>query len=400
MLFKKYIITLSALLSVFFVILCGNIVFLYRSDELKDLSTIVAEQISENKIANLAKLSLLEYKIETYSQIKPEIIIIGSSTAMRFKQSMFTVPSYNLGGAGWGPYESAYVLEKVLNIHKPKVVLFSQDLFTLCDTANEIGQDVHVPRRVTGRHAINKGYENSFFIAFDLYLKGRITIAEYAKTLFSNFTISDFQSHFLGVFGKLSFKGLAKDGSLVNVSSKIDASKLPIKAANDGHFEICENSKFRFNMMKFLISRVQNMGINIIGLLPPLAPSLYNEVFDSSSKISTKNILLREQYKEFRFRSSKVGFDEFFDFTNPKSVRTFNCEFIDNIHFGDVVAAKILDKMNTEKSNLILSITNAEILVSMIKETWGFNSIIRDDYLAPFYSLLMDQRNGSAKCLS
>lgn len=396
--FKKYLFTLSIFFSAFLILLLGNIIFLYRSDELKDLSAIVTEQITENKIANLVKPSLLTYKIEAYAQQRPEIVIIGSSTSMRFKQSMFNVPVYNLGGAGWGPYESAYVLEKILNIHKPKVILFSQDIFTLCDTANEIGKKVHVPMRVTGMHAINKGYENSFMVAFDLFLKGHISIVEYIKVIFSNHTVSGSQSHFLGVFGKLSLKGLAKDGSLVNASPTLDTSKLPLNVASDGHFTICESADFRFDMLKFLISRVQDKGVKIIGLLPPLAPSGYRDLFDSSSQTSAKSISLRKQYIEFQSKVSHAGFDEFFDFTNPETVWSSDCEYIDNIHFGDVVAAKILIKMNKNKSNLIQATTSTELLYTMVAETWGFNSIVRDDYLEPFHSVLLEQRNSSLEC--
>ena len=392
--FKKYLISLFSMISLFLVFTLSSIIFMYRSDELKTLPVLVSEQISENKIANIVKSPLLPYRIEMYAQMKPEIIILGSSTAMLYRQSMFTRPIYNLGGAGWGPYESAYVLEQVLKIHKPKFILFSQDIFTLCDNANEINKSVSVPGSVTGFHAINRGYDSSISAVLDLFKKGHLSISDYMKVIFTDFTTTGYSANFFGVFGKISLRGIARDGSKVNASTLLDKSKLPFNVKNDSHFEVCKSSKFRFEMLEFLISRVQKMGVKILGFLPPLAPSAYQEIFIKNDKL----LPLREQYRNFRFRSSKVGFDEYFDFTNPDAVNAHNCEFIDNIHFGDVVAAKVILKMLQKKSNLMVDLSNLDILKSMVNETWGYNSIVYDDYLKPLKDSFIYQRDNSPKC--
>ncbi len=395
--FQKYLIALISFSGLLFGVLLLNVLMLYRAGELKDHSEMISEQVSENKFVNTTVTSILPYKIAMYARIKPDIVLMGTSTAQQFRQSMFKASFYNLGGTGWGPYESAYVLEKILKIHKPKIILFGQDMFALCDSQNEIGKTVEIPTRVTGGHALNRGYDNPFFPPFDLALKGHLSPAEYVDIVFTEFPDSGHQSHFLGVFGKLFLAGFAKDGSFVRIASELattrpETGKEEQLVGRGGHFNVCESSAFRLEMLEFLISRIRDMGVDLVGFVPPYAPKAYRQ--------SLTDLKLKVQRQMYQSRLKNMGFDEFYDFYDPRSLGAKDCEFTDNVHLGDIVAVRMLKSMTDKGSARMATWIDIGVLESMLSELRGTNLVLRDDYMMPFREALRKAHRQSPACAS
>ena len=80
----------------------------------------------------------------------------------------------------------------------------------------------------------------------------------------------------------------------------------------------------------------------MIVLTTPLAPSVYN-------------MLIQDKDQRFSYLYSFSNFaikNNIYNFFNPQTLTTTDCEFYDGFHGGDVVYARILSQISKENSML------------------------------------------------
>ena len=119
------------------VIIVVNYFVLYRTGELDGLEKIVKAQQQTPSIYNGLSEVMAAYKYEGYRQRRPEIVAIGTSSAMQIRDYFFTKSFYNLGGLAHGQSQAFALMDQLIYKHPPKTVLFAVDFWTFCIQKSE-----------------------------------------------------------------------------------------------------------------------------------------------------------------------------------------------------------------------------------------------------------------------
>ena len=104
--------------------------FLWRAGELSSLSDIVARQGQTGTVYGSAVHDdSFAYKLQLVSTAKPNVIALGSSRVLQFRQAHFTETFINADRAMTTPAEEIKFLDALLPRHKPKVVILGVDFW-------------------------------------------------------------------------------------------------------------------------------------------------------------------------------------------------------------------------------------------------------------------------------
>lgn len=268
-------------------------------------------------------------KLYSFKKKEPEIIALGSSRVLPFRESFFSKKFYNMGYT----VSSINDLRNIVfnnELHKAKVILLGID-FWWFKKKNSL--EKYFPDN--GRQQ-NNIMPSHLILPWKWVFNGKVTLPQYVKYIFR-------RSENIGVRGEILNAGFVSDGSIYYtdiISGKGDSFK-DIKFAatienirnSSNRFGHDENiSNFYFNEFLKVLAFLSEKGANIILFLPPL-PTIVNEEmqrFDYSYIEKFKKACLKNNIS-------------IYDFTNPKIMVDANdCEFIDGFHGGDVLYAKIL----------------------------------------------------------
>ncbi len=336
--FRRY-----ALIFIFALVILGipcliSLVFLFRSDEISPYSTIIKEQLARNGVYGSAyNGNDLKYKVELVRQVKPEIVVIGSSRAMNVRGLVFTKPFVNCGGVSSNLLESETFVTEMLKAHVPKVAIYFIDYWWF-NPASE---------QTTNRYTIDET-ALTFTKLFpplewietnklpwplfrDMVLRGRY---QNAYTSFEN----------MGVFAIRDSSGFRTDGSYFNVRSLVQSAGIvgyywedikQIKTgkserANLGLGDFVNEDYVRWFLR--ILTRLKDKGVEVIVVLPPVAP-LYLKTIQSYTKEPFVAPLVRRLEKDV---------SPLYDFTNFESGGVSDCEHLDGYHIGDTASLRLL----------------------------------------------------------
>lgn len=353
---KMYIIFLI-ILTIPFIL---NYVFLKNCGEFLSNKDIFNLQNNKEKITiygsalfNISK----EFKLFFALQKKPQIITIGSSRVLQFRNSFFTKTFYNMGSTMSSVHNGLDVASLLITKHRPEIVLFGIDFWWFND--DYIKPDYHLKTMTKSHNSFDLGH---ILVPFKILKSKQITINDYIKVL------SLPQNPHIGVFGKLMLSGLGSDGSYYYTNTIIGHNtqiadqlfKNTISSIENGTDTFQHNSlasELHFKKFLELVQTFEKHKIKVILFLPPLAPTV-------NKKMKNFNYAYIEHLKEnFLNHQLKV-----YDFTNPEeTLATNDCEFIDGFHGGDVIYAKILDYLNSREPTLRQYVNNGYLKNVILK---------------------------------
>ncbi|MCS5712308.1 hypothetical protein [Candidatus Berkiella aquae] len=341
MMYNQYLKTLVIFIILFALPICGNWLFLYNSGELLPVEEIAHKQCVNNQqcIVGLATRNQgYYYKKALYQETKPKVLILGSSRVMQFRKAFFSQSMINAGGAMNSINEGLSFLRDVLKESTPEAVIIGLDYWWFNQNALEPSLAVKPPPKLS--HTLTL---RSYLLPYKWLWQQKITLGQYVQRMNPLYSFLEHAEYGIGVDGIFYQNGFAEDGSYVytktitgrekNIDDKFELSFTSM-AQNGPRFEYGDSiDATHFEQFKEIVKLLEGNKIKVYFFIAPLAPRIANK--------------MDEYQKEYAFiatlRSTLTAAGiSFMDFHHPDLIGATDCEFIDGIHGGDLVYAKIL----------------------------------------------------------
>ncbi|MGE4348909.1 MAG: hypothetical protein AB7D28_04020 [Candidatus Berkiella sp.] len=355
---------------IFFLLLCiplgGNWLFLLNTGELLSIDDMVKNQLSADDtcIVGLATRNQgYYYKRAMYKELTPKILILGSSRVMQFRKDFFQESMMTSGGAMNSINEGFSYIKDIFNIQIPEMVIIGLDYWWFNENVISPSIEIKPPLELSNKISVKK-----YILPFKWVWDGKISKKAYLNMINPLYILQPNFNDGIGVDGILNKNGFGSDGSYYytktvtgkerNPDEKFKVSLQNIET-NGARFEYADRAH-PLHLKNFidLVAYIKNAGSKVILFIPPLSPTVAKKMSEFS-----------EHYKfieELRNKLSENGL-EYFDFHDPYVLDTSDCEFIDGIHGGDVLYARIL-KHISNKSPEINDRINISFLEKVISD--------------------------------
>ena len=291
--------------------------------------------------------------------VKTEVIVLGSSRVLQFRDQMFQTSFYNAGYTISRIGDFIPFLESISADKYPRYLIIGLDQWMF----NENWDDFSKVKK-SSYWADSFKYRADFSTIMDAWkdlLTGKI------KLLYKN----GGAINYIGLNAFINNTGFRSDGSM-HQGSQIEKLLKNDRTANDYRysdtFSRIENGNKRFQYgdtvnakalaeLDRLLSFCKSNGIFVVGMLPPFALQV-NEKMDQTGKYG----YMQEIYPESKEIFDQYGF-ELYDFTRSGDFGADDSEALDGFHLGEVAYAKLLIKM-LESGSILNAVANIEELES------------------------------------
>lgn len=339
--------------------------FLKKSYEFTSVSDIVDNQLQTGGLyLSAVNTAEFQYKLELYKRMKPEIVALGSSRVLQFRQHHFKKRFLNMGRTITA-LEDQEIINEMMRIHKPEYILFGLDHFWF-----------NIPPNKSFPNNKNRGTELNpykIFIPLKWIMDDKITATQFIQIAGGADRVAGVDTLSYGVAARHGTGGYAKDGSHYYYSEITAAprggekkgfshfEKL-IEEANTGYAFPGDSIKSeKWRLVAEIMDTIQKNGVKIIVFLPPVAHPVYKKIINS---------------KKFGYISELKTFGQkfnvpFYDFLDPRSLTMDQCEFLDGIHGGEIVALKMLLTFAADRPNEFGRILDKAKLLSMVQKYGG-----------------------------
>lgn len=314
--------------------------------------------------------NFMEYKLELYNNIKPDIIVIGSSRVMQIRGAWFKTSFVNMGGVAGNISALRYAVNEALHIHKPKAVIIGLDFWWFMPQWEKNPEKPF--EAITGSY--NYKLEN-LKKPWSWLLDGRISFTEAAAPILGIFG-KGFRADRYGIMAQQTDDGFGPDGSWYN-TAEITGRKSPfdyqfldtlaqiqngIKAFFYADKEQNGPAKNHLDAFAEIWCKLRSSGIQTFIFIPPMAQKTYDHI----KKLEKKYPHLFN----LRHALMEKGI-EVMDFSNPASLASNDCEFIDGFHGGEIAYARILRHM-ADHWPALLAYINMEKIDMLINSWHGY----------------------------
>jgi len=326
-----------------------NRAFLENAGELTPLEEVVHIQQTRGGLYGTAlHANDYAYKLELYRARRPEIVVIGSSRVLQFRQALFTRPFANLGLTVNYPAEALKLIDDMLKISTPKVVIFGIDHYWL-NTA-------YVHALNFRSHDVRGGNLSPDALVTPLrwLADGRIDPNTYRDLVVSGRPNAADKLPMIGARAILDGDGFGPDGSWYY--NNVIYGRRP--SPNPGFSETLRRiaiggAQFRYGAkvdparmadLRLAVTRLLGAGVGVVTFIPPMAtPAL--SAMDA----------LGDAYAYAKFARAEIATlgVEHGDFLDGAVVGISNCEFIDGFHVGEVGTARLLVALAAQRGSVL-----------------------------------------------
>ena len=345
--FKKYIKSTILFLVILIVPICGNWLFLYNNGEFLSVDEIVTTQLRhESCIVGLATRNQgYHYKQAVYNKIKPDVLVLGSSRVMEFRKDFFLSSMCNVGGSMASVQEGYSFVKEAFAESKPKAIILGIDYWWFNENAVTPTKDVKPPREMSHKVTIR-----SYLLPYKWLWEKKISWQQYKDKVMA------FRHQYkngIGVDASLNKNGFLPDGSYLYTKAVSGTDKSAdelfrysidrVHASNIKYGNKVEVNKIHLDKLLELINYIKEKDVELFIFVPPIAPTLLNEM---------PNFVNENSFIEQVFNTLTASGISFNNYHDPSILSSSDCEFIDGIHGGDVLYAKILKNMVDTNKNL------------------------------------------------
>jgi hypothetical protein len=312
--------------------------FLKAAGELQPVESIVTQQQATDALYGSALFEdEFRYKLELIRERKPEIVALGSSRALQFRQEFFSVPFVNAGRAMNSIPEGARFVEEMLRVHRPRLVLLALDVWWLNANRSE---------PPTSQRDL--GDTDPLVSNFWSYVNdGKITMAKTLGVVLGETSNPVSARYSIGIAALARGGGFRPDGSrdygaryfgidptfddknFANARSRVHNGT---SLLNYGE----QIDRGRLATLTRIAARLQEAGVEVVGVLPPLAPTVVGLINEQPQQYA----YMPRAREAMRSLPIKV-----FDFLESQSLQTSDCEFADGLHAGDITYQRMLLSM-------------------------------------------------------
>lgn len=359
--YKKFLIlwfiVLSILAFLFFIVL-KYLELLYEHNTYEE---IVARQIKNNSIYGSAlNENYFSYRLEMIKQTKPDIVILGTSRVGLFRQFYFNKTMITATNGANTLSEMEIFINRMLNIHKPKVVILNLDPWWLLKTFPNYSNATY--QTLSGKDITEEKVLN----ILKYLLSNKIPLS--TKFFNQNFIPNPYTNYdSLGIRAIQQSDGSLRDGSTAYVSIIYGVGKFQDIGFQNTLYRLKKQiSPFnygetldqkRIQQFEKIQDILRKNGIEVIAFIAPIAPTIYDTIQKTYKKqfyyLNEINLYAKQYH--------------IYNFFNPQSIDSSDCEFYDGFHGGDIAYAKILLKI-AQTNNVIRDSINIKTLRQLVDE--------------------------------
>lgn len=357
---KYFVIGLILLLPVIITFLL-TIVYLYKTKETLDVNKVVELQQKKDYIYGTGlKDDIYQYKMALAKKCPAKIMAFGTSRVLQFRKNFFTASFTNVGGSV--PYINIgrIFLEESLKYNKPKIMIMGIDYWWFNEKFDN-------SKNVVSSYQPDMQSLVSTVIKY-LY-SGKIGKKEFIKTIFYNNDKKMTIYKPIGIVASKNSEGYLPDGSYLFTNLYTGENKVFKDRRFKDTLHRIENEGFRFeyaskvnpkalNELEKIREICKKNNIKLILFFPPFSQTVYDELNKR-----------KEDYKYFKELHNYLDKNKikYYDFTNPATFGSNDCESIDGFHGGDVAYARILLKI-ADKDETLNKYINRNYLEESIKK--------------------------------
>lgn len=352
--------------------------YLFRAREWIPYGSVVEDQSEHGYLWGPAVFpSEYAYKRDLVKVQRPELLILGSSRVVEIRSQAFNVPTTNAGRAMRNAADGTVFLEDLFSEHVPKAVLIGLDFvwFVEPNQPNRFADQTANDRKLT-RNKIDRvvgavrGSDIGFAEVFRTIATGRTSnpILDEAST---------------GLGAALHGRGYRSDGSLFygNVLSGNSGEQYwdyqfrdildRVVSGRDDfeHDGVIQTSSI--DAIENIAELLAESGVQVWFFAPPLAPTVYDRM-----------VGLGDSYEYlFEIDAAMNEVDvQFFNFTDPDSIQTNDCEFIDGFHGGEVTMLRVIERIaEQEDTGQFKQIVNLDAVRDAIDKNSG-RTLVSEGY--------------------
>ena len=312
--------------------------FLNATGETQSIERLVAEQQATQALYGSALFEDdFNYKLQLVRVRKPDVIALGSSRALQFREEFFSVPFVTAGRAMNSIPEGSRFIDEMLKFHRPRMVIIALDVWWLNPNRRE-------PR--TSRRDLTNA--RPIISSFWSYVnESKISAVKTLRVVMGGHNNPVSARPALGIAALARGGGFRPDGSRDYGLRYfgLDPSFEDKKFAN-ARFRVRNGTSLlnfgveinheRMTQLNEMVGRLKDAGVHVVGVLPPLAPTII--------------ALIKRKPDQYAYmpkaRAAFKGLPiRIYDFLESQSLQTSDCEFADGLHAGDITYQRMLLRM-------------------------------------------------------
>ena len=390
------LLTEAAFLKRFFALLLGLglaaclLVVPYTCWWLHSSGDLAVERAVKNQAAGRFALfgsgvsqDFVDYKLQLYAAVKPQVVALGSSRVMQFRGAYFRRPFLNVGGTAGNLPVLRSTLDAMLRLHRPEAVILGLDFWWFMPRWNPDPFKEEPP--TSGSYGYNL---DSLKKPWTWLLEGKISWRDLLGPVLPR-SLGGFRDDRYGIMAQQTDDGFGSDGSWY-YTGEITGQKRPF----DYRFEDTLK-QVRYGIKAFAPSPPLKDSRDVGGISTAhldafaeiycrlKARGIATYVFIAPLSITALDALRarEEDYPHlFRLRDALLARGiEVMDFTDPRTFAATDCEFVDGFHGGEVVYARILRDMADRWSSL-LAYVDMDKINAVIRD-WRGHALVPDPRL-------------------
>jgi hypothetical protein len=323
--------------------------FLWRAGEFASLPEIVTRQLATAAIYGSAlHEDGFAYKLELAARAKPEIIVLGSSRVLQFRQQSFSAKFINAGRGMITPAEGQAFMRALLPRHRPKIVIIGADFWWFNPNwPYPNRQPRNTSMDLANVHLMQNWLWQSKISIVDLWRVGVLGDFRNQLTRHANIGIAaikrgnGYRPDGSRDYG-LRYSGndpTFDDQAFANTLSRIERADAQFAYGKSGDGE-------RFRQIDLLLRFLTAEGITPVIVLPPLARRVLDKMASRGEDFG--------YFADLREYTATLK-SEAYDFTEPESLGADDCEFVDGFHGGEVVYQRIIANIIAQNPNSALA---------------------------------------------
>ena len=372
----KYLFILSLCLSIAPLFGLFNYLFLVNSQEFESIDQIVKNQLNTGALYYSAIRHVnYPYKLSLFKQTKPKIVAVGTSRVFQIRGDYFNVPFVNMGGTMQSLREGQQLFKDMVAIHKPEVIILGLDPWYFGSGKVYMAGD----HDSTG----NEFQMDMIFLPCDWLLKGKVSLPYYGQVLLGK-NPGPFPT--IGVFAGIYQEGFYQDGSFYALGRAVGLHKIADHRRFANTLDFINKGMGAFNYdqtvnqerMREFVSLVEFAQREKIRLIPFLTP-LPGQILDIMAKMSDKYAYI----DELKLKLPELC-KSHYDFLDPRSFGSGDCEFIDGEHGGEIMYLRILQEIGRDPASGLSPYLNHARIAAGIEQYRGKTMVPPSFYKQPY----------------
>lgn len=328
---RQYLVTFSGVAGLGLALLALSLFFVWRGGEVKAAQDVVSgqERDPHELYGTALNQNTYAYKVALAQQGKPKVLIAGSSRVMQFRAGNFRQSQVTGGGAGGSVEEVSSFLDAATSAYTPEVVIVGVDFWWF-----------HPEYKGSFRADLsgNEVTRDKLFWVFQQVQHRRISVGEMLRVLRGP---RPDRTGFLAIFRDQGFRvdgswqyNLAPDNRDWQREVKFANTIERIHGGTDQFLHGARADVGRLALLDSMVDRLQARGIRVLMFMPPIAPTIHAHLVERAADFQ-----YIEQVRGHTWHAPML------DFFDPATLGAEDCEFIDGYHGGDIVYARIAQRL-------------------------------------------------------